>query len=249
MNEGKAKKYILYAVSEIFLVVIGILIALSLNNWNEFRKNRQTENKLLIELRENLLVNKTRLASDILIEQRSIDAINLITDHLDNQRPYHDSLDLHFNNAFFSPDILLAKSGFVSIQSKGFDIIYADELRKQIIDLFDVTYAHLISETIRLEDQFWPAAVLPIKHKHFRPADLEHTTPVDYDALINDAVYLNTMLDRRGFRQTAIKLKTASLKKTHLLLEQIEKVLEIEWSSSSEKPDSSLWQQTKPANI
>lgn len=228
MNEGKAKKYILYAVSEIFLVVIGILIALSLNNWNEFRKNRQTENKLLIELRENLLVNKTRLASDILIEQRSIDAINLITNHLDNRRPYHDSLDLHFNNAFFSPDILLAKSGFVSIQSKGFDIIYADELRKQIIDLFDVTYAHLISETIRLEDQFWPAAVLPIKHKHFRPADLEHTTPVDYDALINDAVYLNTMLDRRGFRQTAIKLKTASLKKTHLLLEQIEKVLAIE---------------------
>ena len=39
LEEASLKKYILYAVGEIFLVVIGILIALQINNWNEKLKN------------------------------------------------------------------------------------------------------------------------------------------------------------------------------------------------------------------
>lgn len=49
LNEGKTTKYIKYAIGEIILVVIGILIALSINNWNEKRKN---EIKILSILKE-----------------------------------------------------------------------------------------------------------------------------------------------------------------------------------------------------
>ncbi|MDA9089574.1 DUF6090 family protein [Maribacter arcticus] len=38
LNEGKTTKYFKYAIGEIVLVVIGILIALSINNWNDARK-------------------------------------------------------------------------------------------------------------------------------------------------------------------------------------------------------------------
>ena len=38
LSEGKTSKYLKYAVGEIVLVVIGILIALQINNWNEHRK-------------------------------------------------------------------------------------------------------------------------------------------------------------------------------------------------------------------
>ena len=44
LNEGKTSKYFKYAIGEIVLVVIGILIALQINNWNEERKD---QNKLL----------------------------------------------------------------------------------------------------------------------------------------------------------------------------------------------------------
>ncbi len=44
LNEGKTTRYFKYAIGEIVLVVIGILIALSINNWNE---NRKEENRLL----------------------------------------------------------------------------------------------------------------------------------------------------------------------------------------------------------
>ena len=46
LSEQKMKKYWLYAIGEVLLVMIGILLALQVNNWNENRKNRITENHL-----------------------------------------------------------------------------------------------------------------------------------------------------------------------------------------------------------
>ena len=51
IKENKVSKYLLYAIGEIVLVVIGILIALSINNWNENRKERQVELKILKEIK------------------------------------------------------------------------------------------------------------------------------------------------------------------------------------------------------
>ena len=43
LTENKFGKYLTYAVGELILVVFGILIALSINNWNETRKNKIAE--------------------------------------------------------------------------------------------------------------------------------------------------------------------------------------------------------------
>lgn len=54
IKENKASKYLLYAIGEIILVVIGILIALSINNWNENKKAKETEIYVLAEILNNL---------------------------------------------------------------------------------------------------------------------------------------------------------------------------------------------------
>ena len=54
METGKTGKYFKYAIGEIILVVIGILIALSINNWNEERKERILEISILNEIANNL---------------------------------------------------------------------------------------------------------------------------------------------------------------------------------------------------
>ena len=50
LSENKFSIYMLYAIGEIVLVVIGILIALQINNWNEFKKERVKEQKILASL-------------------------------------------------------------------------------------------------------------------------------------------------------------------------------------------------------
>ena len=54
ITENKTGKYFKYAIGEIVLVVIGILIALSINNWNEEKKTRDKELVYLINIKNDL---------------------------------------------------------------------------------------------------------------------------------------------------------------------------------------------------
>jgi len=58
--KNNIKKYVLYAVGEIFLVMIGILLALQVNNLNEERKNRALEKVYLSDIHQDFLKNKTQ---------------------------------------------------------------------------------------------------------------------------------------------------------------------------------------------
>ena len=77
LTENKFSKYLIYAIGEIILVVIGILIALQINNWNELRKDNITEKEILItQLREMLedttrrsLMERDKDESDMLLEK------------------------------------------------------------------------------------------------------------------------------------------------------------------------------------
>lgn len=57
LMENKTSTYFTYAIGEIVLVVIGILIALQINNWNESRKAKENEIVLLTKLKEENLLN------------------------------------------------------------------------------------------------------------------------------------------------------------------------------------------------
>ena len=65
--EGKTSRYIKYAIGEIVLVVIGILIALQINNWNENRKDTIEEQAILESLFLNLSLAKKQ--SEVLISE------------------------------------------------------------------------------------------------------------------------------------------------------------------------------------
>ena len=68
MSSGKTSKYIKYAIGEIILVVIGILIALQINNWNEDRKNATNEAHILNEILNNLNEDKDQIS--FILERR-----------------------------------------------------------------------------------------------------------------------------------------------------------------------------------
>ena len=59
-DDNKPLKYMRYAIGEIVLVVIGILIALQINNWNELGKEKEKTNLLLEKTQKELLYNINR---------------------------------------------------------------------------------------------------------------------------------------------------------------------------------------------
>ncbi|NER11631.1 hypothetical protein SAMN06265375_105123 [Muriicola jejuensis] len=68
--ENKTGKYLKYAIGEIVLVVIGFLIALSINNWNEEKKEKKELNQYLSSLKENIKEDIQVL--DSLIKRREL---------------------------------------------------------------------------------------------------------------------------------------------------------------------------------
>jgi hypothetical protein len=59
LSENKFSKYLLYAIGEIVLVVIGILIALQINNWNNNHKLEKEEIQLMKSLHKEFTINLT----------------------------------------------------------------------------------------------------------------------------------------------------------------------------------------------
>jgi len=76
--ENKTSKYFKYAIGEIVLVVIGILIALQINNWNENRKELKEEQKIIFSLNEEFKKNLTQLDSSIISIGKSLKGIDSI---------------------------------------------------------------------------------------------------------------------------------------------------------------------------
>ena len=71
LSEGKTGKYVKYAIGEILLVIIGILIALSINNWNANRKLKSEEQNLLKDLRVEVKNNIDVLSTVINEHEKS----------------------------------------------------------------------------------------------------------------------------------------------------------------------------------
>ncbi|MEO1033284.1 MAG: DUF6090 family protein [Bacteroidota bacterium] len=94
MGENKTGKYIKYAIGEILLVVLGILIALQINNWNEKRISKAKEQLLLKELHLEFRDNKAQLDTVVYYHRRALRSAEKIIDRfplidLDSENPTH----------------------------------------------------------------------------------------------------------------------------------------------------------------
>jgi hypothetical protein len=101
LTENKTGTYFKYAIGEIILVVIGILIALSINNWNENRKNSNEEIAILQSLDKNLILAKKQSESLVSTEKDS-KAVLLLVLGIDTITDKNSISDNIFKDAFWS---------------------------------------------------------------------------------------------------------------------------------------------------
>ena len=104
LSDNKFSKYLLYAIGEILLVVIGILLALQVNNWNEERKNKKIEKEILKDLRVEFTANlqdALRNAEEHKRVYNELESIQKLIRTKDYDHPHLDSL-LHACVKWFS---------------------------------------------------------------------------------------------------------------------------------------------------
>ena len=212
------RKYTLYAVGEILLVMTGILLALQVNNWNEDKKDREEERKLLVGLAENLESNINRFEFREELFNSAYQSRNIVINHLQNRLTYHDSLDNHFSGSninvlmgFFIPS-----AGYKALSNAGFSIVLSDRLRNEIVDLFENVYA----QNMVLYDDFDSnvrAKIDPNEERRFHFG--YPLKPLNYTTLLDDEEYLREIKEKLLPEQYFLKpfLDSSMVKSQHVL--------------------------------
>lgn len=118
LMENKTGKYFKYAIGEIILVVIGILIALSINNWNEHRNEKNQLKEYLLAIKKNIkndiiVLNKDAIFRDTLMS-KNIRARKEFRQGVINVETMNDAQSF-FYEFYFTPN----KSGYDAIKNSG----------------------------------------------------------------------------------------------------------------------------------
>ncbi len=144
IEEGHLKKYLVYALGEILLVVLGILIALQINNWNEERKSDREALELLHGLRANTSAIIQDLQQVNKSEHDVLESIDIVIDNLSNTKIYNDSLQYHFIYISYLPEMTWRSGAYETLKSKGLDLISNDSLREKIVDLYETEHQRIL---------------------------------------------------------------------------------------------------------
>ena len=138
LGSGKTQKYILNALGEIALVVIGILIALQINNWNEWRKGRELEEYYLHQLRQELEYNLDMADNGIQRQVRNHTDASLLLAVIEGDTIISDSKVLAFaierTGFYYRVDYI--NNIWNELNSTGHIALIRDnELRRELVDM------------------------------------------------------------------------------------------------------------------
>ena len=194
LSQSKFSNYLFYAIGEIVLVVIGILIALQINTWNENRKDRATEAVYLKELLEDYEINLKKsdeVTSRIeevlpkltgLLEQSAMEEPTISVDSINdafrllNSMPAYSSTDRAYNNLIGSGD---------------FKLITGAEIKTAIADYYKaLDILKLVQSTHEMElvNSFQPYIMEHLDYQAVSMIRIENYTlpdPVENDKILS----------------------------------------------------------------
>ncbi len=116
-DDNKPMKYMRYAIGEIALVVIGILIAIQINNWNETNKIKKLEKSTLLEISNALESDLIQLSDLIRIRKKQDANVSTILDYLKDNGSYDEDVNKSWQSGFLRPIYVFNTSPFDLLKS------------------------------------------------------------------------------------------------------------------------------------
>jgi len=224
--DNRITKYLVYVVGEIILIVIGILIALSIDNWNNGRISNKTEIAMLREMRNNLNIDLQDIRLNIDINKTSLRANDLVLESLLHPEQHIDSLDFYYANLSLSTMLDINNSSYENLKSFGFHIIKNDSLRIKITELYTITYVFLG----KMEDVIYSIQsdkIIPLVLKNITTeAPYASASPVDRKSLAMNHEFMESLKLNRGWFSFMVKLYEDAEQNILALMNQIDNEIE-----------------------
>ncbi|MGA7837503.1 MAG: DUF6090 family protein [Ignavibacteriaceae bacterium] len=238
---GKAMAYLRYAVGEILLVVIGILIALQINNWNENRKLLKQEIEIYSELKSDLFQTKKEISSTINKHKKIIKSTQSLIYDIVKKEPYSKTIYNRFASSGDDFQIIPQTSAFESLKNIGLDILSNDSLRIRITDLYEIDLKRFDDELgDNNSDHSIKNILFPYQDKYFF-ADYNQTSKYgfkyadsitvqklkikDYNKFLRDNKLLKVLQLTLYNRSRKVDLETETIIKIDNTIKKIQKEL------------------------
>jgi hypothetical protein len=202
MEQNNTRKYLQDALGEVILVMIGILLALQVNNWNENRKDRIKEQAVLQELHKDFSQN---LEAFQIVKQRQLSTLNsgdIVFRNLDKLH-LEASRDSVFRNAtsMFGGYPYHPSNGVVEslINSGAFSLIRNDTLRKYLVSWQDVLTDY--TQHVEIDLHLWSTMIEPYVIQH---GDFLNLASQKNKDLLTDPVFLNMLVRKQFFQRNIV---------------------------------------------
>lgn len=199
LKENRFSRYLIYAIGEIFLVVIGILIALQINNWNEARKTADLENSFFDNILVDLQKDKQKLDYYKKFHEKRIEYLDTLLTYVRNPDKTMgiDKFGLYAEPIFYSAMPTNYSSTFESAKAMGtFNNFKNKELLKDLSQYYsDFTFIEYTFNSI-----------LRFVENHFEP--LMYDLPESYmdentgDLVINEEEVKNFYIKIASIKDT-----------------------------------------------
>ena len=173
-----------YAIGEVLLIVIGVLIALTASDWQDRRVRRQNETALLREIHSSLSVDLDALEAQRDRFRQLQSRLDVLVPYLQSSEPYADSLDVYFGSVYgssggFEPNT----AAYESLRSQGIQLISNQALRSHIARVYEQTYSS-IDRSLEIGGDVVLQILRPYFLQHFRDLRFgQNATPLDYSSL------------------------------------------------------------------
>ena len=189
-SDGKIGKYLKYAIGEIILIVIGILIALSIDNWNQSINREMAEKEFIEGVKKDLELDKEYIEIILKHLNPKIDAYSILDKELTMlKNKDKNSVDSLFRKYFLSQRTFYPISGSFQAAIAGNEIngFKNKKLTRGIIKLYDSTYDRLVDNG-KITDERWEYLIR--KHSHVRrTGNYRNLNETQISELMDDMYY------------------------------------------------------------
>ena len=189
-SSSMVERYSLYAIGEITLVVIGILLAIQIDNWNNQRIESNIEREILRELRISVNEDLNRCKNSFGHIKRIETKIHQLQLLL-NKGDTAENMDSLFGAVYGILRFEINTASYEELKSHGINLITDDDIRRLTVRTYD-THLKAIQHMNKIEDNVVLEALRPYYLSNFTKIRFSETaTPKSIDAILRDDYFLN----------------------------------------------------------